>query len=187
MKTNKLETLFENLKNEFDIEEPKMGHEDRFLSKLKGEETKLIRLKPSRFHFLKPLTTIAATLIIGLGLFMLVQHKAEASDLASVSPELSETQKFFTTAIAKELSTLNNERSPETEPIINDALKRIDQLEKEYEKLKIDLTESGDDKRVIYAMISNFQNRIDLLQNVMAQIEEVKQLKQNNNEIKTTI
>ena len=187
MEKNNLEHLFETLKNEFDVEEPNAGHELRFLSKLKGEETKVIKLKTSRFSFWKPLTAIAAALVIGLSIFTLVQQKSEVSDLASVSPELSKTQEFFTTAIAKELSTLNSERSPETEQIINDALKRIDQLEKDYEKLKIDLTESGDDKRVIYAMISNFQNRIDLLQSVMAQIEEVKQLKQNNNETKTTI
>ena len=60
-------------------------------------------------------------------------------------------------------------------------------LEKEYESLKIDLTNSGDDKRVIYAMISNFQTRIDLLKNVMETIENVKQLKKNNNENSITI
>jgi hypothetical protein len=100
---------------------------------------------------------------------------------------LSETQAFFTTAIIQEIATLNNERSPKTETIINDALNQVNILEKEYESLKIDLTESGDDKRVIYAMISNFQNRIDVLQNVLKQIEEVKQLNKNNNENNTTI
>ena len=187
MKKNTLEHLFENLKNEFDVEEPNAGHELRFLSKLKGEETKVVQLNPSRFHFWRPLVAVAASLIIGLGIFMMVQQKSEVNDLASVSPELSKTQEFFTTAIAKELSTLNNERSPETETIINDAMKRITLLENDYEKLKVDLTKSGDDKRVIYAMISNFQNRIDLLQNVLNQIEEVKQLKENNNESKITI
>jgi hypothetical protein len=109
------------------------------------------------------------------------------NDLASISPELSETQEFFTTTIAQELSVLNNERSPKTEAIINDALTQINILEKEYESLKVHLSESGDDKRVIYAMIANFQNRIDLLQNVLKQIEEVKQLNNENNENNATI
>ena len=51
--------------------------------------------------------------------------------------------------------------------------------------LKKDLVESGNDKRVIYAMITNFQNRIDLLQNVINTIEEIKTLKETENE--TTI
>jgi hypothetical protein len=130
---------------------------------------------------------IAASLILGISIFAIVQQGPEAKDLASISPELSETQDFFTTAIALELASLNSERTPETETIVADALKRIDLLEKAYEKLKIDLNESGDDKRVIYAMISNFQSRIDLLQNVLKQIEEVKQLNQNSNENKITI
>ena len=113
--------------------------------------------------------------------------KFEVKDLASISPELSQTQDYFTTAINNELASLNNERTPETETIIKDALEQINLLEIEYENLKIDLTESGDDKRVIYAMISNFQNRIDLLQNVLKQIEEVKQLNNNNNENNFTI
>ena len=41
-----------------------------------------------------------------------------------------------------------------------------------------DLSESGDDKRVIYAMISNFQNRIDVLQTVIERVDAIKQLKQ---------
>ena len=60
-------------------------------------------------------------------------------------------------------------------------------LEEDYEALRLDLTESGDDKRVIYAMITNFQNRIDLLQNVLEKIEEIKQLKQNSDENATTL
>ena len=55
-------------------------------------------------------------------------------------------------------------------------MKQIETLENKYEQLKEDLSESGDDSRVIYAMISNFQNRIDLLQNVLQKIEEIKPL-----------
>ena len=49
-------------------------------------------------------------------------------------------------------------------------------LETQYENLKNDLLESGQDKRVIYAMIDNFQNRIDLLEQVLEHIEATKKL-----------
>lgn len=187
MEKNNLEVLFENLKNEFNIENPRNGHEDRFLAKLKGQDSKVVELKTRKSNFWKPFIAVAASVILCVSIFMVLQQKPEIKDLASISPELSETQDFFTTAIAQELATLDSERTPETESIIKDALNRIDLLEKEYATLRVDLTESGDDKRVIYAMISNFQNRIDLLQNVLKQIEEVKQLNQNNNENKITI
>ena len=118
---------------------------------------------------------------------MTLQNQPEALDLASVSPELSETQDFFTVTIENELKKLNEERSPLTEQIINDALIQIQILEKDYQNLKTDLIESGQDQRVIYAMISNFQNRIDILNTVLEQIEDVKQLKNNTNEPKNTI
>jgi len=187
MKKNTLENLFEDLKNEFDVEVPKDGHELRFLSKLKGEQTKVVKLRPSKLRSWKPYIAVAASVILCLSIFLVTQRAPEIKDLANVSPEMSETQEFFTTVLNQELVTLNNERSPETETMINDAMKRIDFLEKEYESLRADLTESGDDKRVIYAMITNFQNRIELLQNVLNQIEQVKQLKQNNNESEVTI
>ena len=60
-------------------------------------------------------------------------------------------------------------------------------MEQDYQKLKTDLTDSGNDQRVIYAMISNFQNRIGILNTVLEQIEDVKQLKTNTNETKYTI
>lgn len=187
MEKDKLYTLFENLKDEFDVENPNEGHELRFLSKLKNGETTSVKFKYSRTSFWKPLMAVAASVILCVSILTVIQNKTQTNDLASISPELSETQEFFTTAINNEIATLNNERSPKTETIINDALKQVNILETEYEKLKIDLNESGDDKRVIYAMISNFQNRIDLLKNVLKQIEEVKQLNKNYNENNITI
>lgn len=187
MKKNTLETLFENFKHEFDVENPNDGHELRFLSKLKGGEPKVVEFKYSKSSFWKPFLAVAASVILCVSILTVIQQKPEVNDLASISPEMSETQEFFTTTIAQELSVLNNERSPKTEAIINDALAQINILEQEYESLKVDLSESGDDKRVIYAMIANFQNRIDLLQNVLKQIEEVNQLNNENNEINTTI
>ncbi len=51
--------------------------------------------------------------------------------------------------------------------------------------LKKDLVSSGNDKRVVYAMINNFQKRIDLLKQVIAKIEMIKKLNTETNE--TTI
>lgn len=99
--------------------------------------------------------------------------------MASVSPELSQTQDFFTAAIALELNKIKSQRGPENGILVSDALKQMTFLEKNYERLKLDLTESGNDHRVIYAMISNFQSRIDLLENVLISIEHVKEFNQS--------
>ena len=51
-----------------------------------------------------------------------------------------------------------------------------------YQKLKKDLVDSGEDKRVIYAMVTNFQQRTALLQNVLETIENIQKLKEQDNE-----
>ncbi|MCK7591141.1 hypothetical protein M0G43_11195 [Subsaxibacter sp. CAU 1640] len=181
MKNDNLNQLFENLKDEFDVEVPNMGHQERFLSKLNAKDSeKVVESTSKSFKYWKPLLAVAASFVICFSLitFVFDEQQPETKDLASVSPEMSKTQDFFTSTIENELTKLNKERTPETKVLIEDALKQLKILENDYESLKKDLTESGDDKRVIYAMISNFQNRIDVLQNVMERIDEVKQLKQ---------
>ncbi|WP_299101725.1 hypothetical protein [uncultured Winogradskyella sp.] len=187
MEKDNLDSLFDNLKGQFDIETPQTNHEQRFLDKLKSNDIASIEVKKSSGFNWKPFLAIAASIIICLGLFTTLQNDSEDLDLASVSPEMSETQDFFTVTIENELKKLNEERSPLTEQIISDALAQIKLLENDYQKLKTDLTESGKNQRVIYAMISNFQNRIDILNTVLEQIEVIKELKTNTNEPKNTL
>jgi hypothetical protein len=187
MKKDNIDNLFEELRSDFDFENPNIGHQERFLSKLKNQNSENSKHYSSGTNFWKPFLSVAASIIICFGLFTIIKPSNNVKDLASISPEMSKTENFFTSAISEELLKINNERTPETEILINDALKQMEILEKEYESLKIDLTESGDDKRVIYAMITNFQTRIDILKNVMETIENVKQFNQNNNENSITI
>jgi septal ring factor EnvC (AmiA/AmiB activator) len=179
MEKDNIDKLFERLENELDIDMPNSGHQHRFLEKLEQQNT-IADLGKHNTNYWKPFLAVAASIVLCFSMFTFMQQQEpEIKDLASVSPELSRTQDFFTLAIQNELATLEAERTPETEKIINDALKQLKILEADYEKLKKDLTESGDDKRVVYAMISNFQNRIDVLEHVLENIEEVKEFNSN--------
>ncbi|WP_353778682.1 hypothetical protein [Winogradskyella sp. 3972H.M.0a.05] len=184
MNKDTIETMFDNLQNEFDIEIPNDGHEARFLMKLESDNN---TTTSSSKTYWRPLLAVAASLVICLGLFGVFNQDPEVVDLASISPEYSKTQDFFTVTLNSEIAKLEAERTPETELIINDAMDRISRLENDYEKLKIDLTESGNDRRVIYAMITNFQNRIELLQTVLNYIEQTKTSKEISNESNITI
>lgn len=187
MNKNSLNNLFESLKEDFNIEEPKLGHQQRFLNKLNSRKESTIEEPKSVRKLWRPLIGIAASIVLLISVFVGFQQDNNSKDLASVSPEMASTQNFFSNVIAEELSKLETETSPETQKLIKDALTQMEILEKQYELLKQDLSESGEDKRVIYAMITNFQNRIDVLQNVLQQIEDVKQLKNNTYENSSTI
>jgi len=183
MKNNDFNKLFEELN--FDIEEPHTGHKERFSKKLEDKSTSTKNTDSRSRNLWTPILAIAASFILAfflIGDFIGDGNATRNSDLASISPEMKQTQAFYTGLITKELNALNAEKTHETEAIINDALNQMKKLEKNYEMLRKDLVNSGKDNRVIHAMIQNFQQRIDLLNNVLTQIENIKNLKTENHE-----
>lgn len=93
-----------------------------------------------------------------------------------------QSQLYFSNVIRQEITKLEQEQSPETKQLISDALQQLEKIEYDYSLLKDELVTKGEDKRIIQAMIANFQMRIDLLTTVLDKIEEVKQIKLNPNE-----
>ncbi len=77
----------------------------------------------------------------------------------------------------QQVKQLESESSPETKKIIEDTMSQLTKLEADYKQLENDLMNGGDGKLILSAMIQNFQTRIDLLQDVIDQIETIKNLK----------
>lgn len=184
MKDEQLYKLFKN--EDCDLEEPETGHEVRFLTKLKKSRN---QTKTRTVGIIRPLWTswaaIAASIVFVIliaGSLLSTNLLTKPADLAAISPEMKETQEFYAKAIRAELEKVNASNSPETKIIVEDALVQLERLDEEYKKLRVDLSNSGKDKRVIFAMVSNLQQRIDLLNAVLTQIEEIKALKNNKNE-----
>lgn len=179
MKTN-LENWFEEQRDCFDTAEPGDGHELRFLDKLKEQQE--ATKASSRLDWWKPLAAAAAIVLIVFAGYATVKPTVSNAGLAAVSPEMAKTQDFFTKAIEEELYNINEARTPQTQKLVEDVLVQLEILEKDYNKLTDDLTTSGEDRRVIYAMIANFQARIDLLNTVLEEIESIKKIKTNDYE-----
>lgn len=181
MKTDNLKDLFDEL--DFDIAEPAKDHEERFRQKIRSRSVKKTKHNGVISLWL-PVMSIAATLAIAFLIFQGIWSNPfnQEPDLASVSPKMKETQNFYASVIQTELQNLKEEKTPETEAVINDALKQMEKLEQNYESLRKDLATSGQDQRVIYAMITNFQQRIDLLKNVLEQVNTIKTLKNKSHE-----
>ncbi len=184
---NDIDKLFDTLEGTFDTQEPSLGHELRFEQKLKALNNGKNGAKTGNGSMYRFFLAAAAALVVALGIFVNQPDGSQGMELASVSKEFSQTQDFFTVAIREELKKIEAERSPFTEDLIYDGLRQLERLELEYDKLKIDLAQSQKDNRVIYAMISNFQTRIDILTNLLEQIENVKQLKAKQNETTRTL
>lgn len=183
MENKNLEEFFRDV--DFDVAEPSQGHHERFLEKLKKAHIKPVKKFTKVRTLWSPVLAVAAglALIVMLaGNFMGINMKPGAADLAAISPEMKQTQQFYTNLIKTELAKVQEANTPETQAIVNDALAQMEKLDKDYEALKVDLKNSGQDNRVIFAMISNLQQRIDVLNNVLTRIETIKELKSQKNE-----
>tara|TARA_R110002012_G_scaffold320402_2_gene543905 strand:+ start:14719 stop:15270 length:552 start_codon:yes stop_codon:yes gene_type:complete len=174
MKKDSIDTLFKNLKDSFDLENPEEGHELRFLDKLKSQKEPVSPVRKKSYAFV----SIAASLVILLGLTVLYFYSNPSVDqqVVSISPEISKTEFYFANVIQQEINKLQNENTPATKKIIEDTMKQLITLEKDYGKLEKDLINGGNSKFILSAMITNFQTRIDLLADVLQQIDEIKKI-----------
>ena len=181
MKTDDLKDIFDQL--DFDIAEPAPGHEERFRQKIKQQPKKKVK-RSGILELWGSVMAVAASFLVAFLIFqgVFTNPFANEQELANVSPEMKQTQTFYASVIKTELENLEAQKNPENEAVIEDALKQLKILESDYENLKKDLSKSGQDKRVIYAMISNFQKRIDLLNTVLEKVETINNLKNNPHE-----
>lgn len=183
MKTgDDIEKLFERMENQLDVYEPSADHKIHFLEKLQ-EQNKVVSLHPKKRNWFRPLAIAASVaILIGIAAIAPVLNTNEKADLASISPQMEETQNFFTIAIKTQLEEIDKNSSAETTKLVDDAMKQLEKLASNYEILKKDLVESNNDKRVISAMITNFQRRASLLEEVLEKINDINTLKTLKNE-----
>ncbi len=158
----------------YDIYEPEDGHFERFQSKLNPKTTKYFISKYIKYG-------IVASLALFLGISLRLFFKTEA-DLATVSPELKHTQDFFEGSIYEEITAIQKMETPENKLIIDDGLSEISEIENDYEKLRDELNRNGYNKSIINAMIMNYQQRMEVLQSIIENIEMNNNLKQHKNE-----
>jgi hypothetical protein len=181
MSKTTIEDLFKNLENDFDIEVPVIGHQQRFAEKLNNNKQQLATTAPKR-NIWKPLIGVAASIALIVSLFLFTSKENETIDLASISPEMAKTESVFMMTLSNELKKLDSEDMPEYQELIVDAMFQIKILEEDYNQLIFGLKENPKDTLVLSAMILNFQNRIDIIQDTKDKIEE---LKKNNNQVTT--
>jgi len=174
-----LDKLFDNLKGTFDTEIPTIGHFHRFEQKLSKHA-----IKKNNQQWM-PLLSIAAMLLVMLGIWIGMDYNQSSKglELATVSPKMHETQDYFTTVIKREIEVIGGHRSPQTNRMINDSFDRLEILEKQYNNLKLELGASSQDQRIIFAMVRNFQLRVDVLENLLQQLEQQQKFKNDSHEI----
>lgn len=182
MKKDGLEELFERLDDDFELHEPSEGHQARFLNKLKQSEG-VVQLKQNKTIWWRPLAIAASiALLCVLGVQIYQSQNSIQEQIVEIAPEVSKTEFYFASLIEAQVEQLKNEKSPETAQLVDDTLKQLKKLEKNYEQLERELVQGSNSDLLLNAMIINFQTRIDLLQEVLNHVESIKTLKNKNDE-----
>jgi hypothetical protein len=161
--------------NDFDHQEPHSRHLERFERKLNNPNT----VKKTSWKWL----SVAASVVLVLGFWLGNNHQKQQIELADISPKMEEVQNYFVSTINQELNTLEKNRNLETETIIEEALEQLEELEDNYRSFIKELNNDGNSRKVINAMIKNYQQRLQILENVLLQIEQIKNPNNLNNEI----
>lgn len=183
MKKDTIDELFKSLEGSFDLNEPADGHKERFLRKL-NQETRVVQISSSsKSKWWKPLSIAASiALLIAAGSTLFINQPTMEQQVANISPEVSQTQFYFASLIEDQIKELESASTPETQKLVEDTMIQLKKLEANYIKLEQDLIEGGNSKLILSAMITNFQTRIDLLQEVMNKMETIKNFKTYNDE-----
>lgn len=170
---NQLDNLFNDIKFHIDNEEPTVNHKTQFLKRLHKNELVKTKLRVIVLKRFRSVLSVAASLLLMLGIFVGMSSDAKSMELSKISEEMAHTEDYFKIAIELELEKINNNNNPGVQKILKSALSKLSELENAYNSLKKDLVNSGTDKRVIHAMVQNLQNRMELLKNVQLQLAEI--------------
>lgn len=170
---DKLDQLFNKFENQWDVQELNSDHQLDFLNKLNKKQ-------PKKKNYAG--WAIAASIALLLGISTFYNYNEKPKEFKFASQETKRTDSIFNILIDNELVKLKEKSSPENEQIINDALKQMNVFDADYEKIIKEVQKNGENKQIIYAMISNLQTRISFLQTVLQRIEENENLKKTSDE-----
>ncbi len=156
------------------------GHEARFLNKLE-EEIPTTSIK-KRFSIWNIAASIVVLLGLSFGAYQFFNSSVETIEpdvvpvatlksLGDVSPDLKKVEDYYVANINLELA--NVKLTPENKDLFDSYLVRLEELNKEYNRLSVELTEHGPNELTVSALIDNLKLRLNLLHRLKEQLREL--------------
>ncbi len=161
----------------FNVAEPSEGHFERFMEKL-GPPVAL--QKPGISYYLK-----VAAIVIGVSVSSILIYEMLRTDsinesytFGTLSKEFRDAEDYYTNTIKAKYTEIEELQfeDPAQKKLILDELDEMDQL---YNQLVKDFNTDPDNEMVVNAMIRHYQLKIEILNNILAQLEEINKLQSN--------
>lgn len=172
-----LRELFKN--DKITNEKMPKNHQERFLNKL---DEALPVTQTSGFSWLR--IVASAVILLGFTLAgfkyfstqniddtpMLAKTKTvDTKTLGDISPGLKKVEDYYLASINLELSKMTY--TSETKALFDGYLMQLNELDKEYQKLSLELTDSGPSELTVNALIDNLKLRLNLLYRLKSQLK----------------
>ncbi len=176
------EKMIHDQRGEIQSDTPQEGHFERFEMKLsKGTRTR-------SNYWIGFLSGVAAVFVLGLFVFF-NSRKAEEKpmSLANVSEQYAEVEMYYTNSIQLQTRKLNEYTNVygKDDPSLKMILKEMEEYDRVYVQISNDLRTTPNDERVIHAMVTYYQTKLEIINRILKEIEskQVKVKKDENTSI----
>ncbi|MEY8848325.1 hypothetical protein AB9K26_05900 [Psychroserpens sp. XS_ASV72] len=177
------------LRNEQNDSHKKMndGHESRFLKKLDDALPEESSIK-KRYSVLQLAASIIVLLGLAYGAYMFFQpeenignkvvnnnpdsiQEDQLKSLGDISPDLKKVEDYYLANINLELSKIK--QTKENKELFDGYVLRLAELNQEYKRLTVELTENGPNELTVSALIDNLKLRLNLLYRLKEQLNDL--------------
>ncbi len=181
--SDRLENFVKNNRKEFDEFEPPANLWERIENDL-NQNTALP--KKERLIKLSVLLKIAALLlvIITTGILFVDYQKKESANISNINPVLADVQVQYASMIEARRSELKKIEN-ENPHLYSEFAGEIKKMDTSYQHLKNDLPSSPNQEETVKAMILNLQAQLEVLNQQLTIIQQIKHVKKPKNETQT--
>lgn len=173
---NKLEKQIRTNRQKFDSQEPSAGHMERFEQKLHKQSSRsLFSRIPYALKAAVVLLLVALSSILIYEQAQVYYANQRVLSLQDISEEFGEAEFYYTSLINNKYQEINrlNIDDPKRKEMLIIELEDMDKL---FHSLQKDFQSNPNDQRVINAMISHYQLKLDIMSQIITQLEEVNQV-----------
>lgn len=130
-----------------------------------------------------PLMRVAASIFIVLGMFSVVNFfmngGINSTESTLVNKELEEIDMYYSGMVSQQvqLVKLNANLSQDDK---DEFLSFINDLDKEYKELRLEMNKNLDNELVLEAIVSNYKKRIELIEKLLQRINNSKNIEDEN-------
>lgn len=178
---DKLDKLFKDQREAFE-EEPLEGHFSRFEAKLAMQHQKKFRLRS--LPFLRIASVVIILLLAANLVTYLLPGKKDFTGSVPENREMNETVNFYNVRINSGLTQLKTmaDQGMGSERDLSLLKKEMEEMDRLYQDLQQEYSKNPNDERVVNAMIEYYQSKLDIINTIKRDLENVKSIKNKNYE-----